>query len=177
MVKIEKIVVGRLKTNCYLIETEFLIAIIDPGSEADFISEKVNAKQKPLRAIFLTHGHFDHVLGAMDLKLIFGCPIYVNSLDKSFLKRARETALFYKSSGNFLNPQIDIDIKNMSEIKLDDMAFRIIKTPGHTPGGVCFYSKSEKILFSGDIFFADGSVVFTKAEVIRTILQDQLQKL
>lgn len=177
MVRVERYPVGQLKANCYIMETKNSIFVIDPGSEADFLSEKISSKQKPLEAIFLTHGHFDHVLGAMDLKLVFGAPIHANNLDEKFLKRARETALFYKLSGEALNPRIDVDLKNVSQIERGLLDFKILKTPGHTPGSVSFFLESEGILFCGDLMFADGNVGFYRGRSDAKKLSYSIEKI
>lgn len=158
MLRYEKIVIGMLSTNCYLVWDEDTkeCLVIDPADDGVSISEEINSKKLKVKAIFLTHGHLDHSLGALDLKLIYNVDFGCNSEDKFILDRQDETAkYFFKEKNpppNFV--KIDIDLDKIKSFKLGNEVLEIIKTPGHTPGGVCFYNKKNKLLFSGDTLFA-----------------------
>jgi glyoxylase-like metal-dependent hydrolase (beta-lactamase superfamily II) len=158
MLKYEKLVIGQLSTNCYLVwneETKECL-VIDPADDGVSISEEINIRKLKVKAIFLTHGHLDHCLGALDLKLIYNVDFGCSSEDKFILDRQDETAkYFFKEKNpppNFV--KIDIDLDKIKSFKLGDEVLEIIKTPGHTPGGVCFYNKKNRLLFSGDTLFA-----------------------
>ncbi|MFA6184988.1 MAG: MBL fold metallo-hydrolase [Candidatus Shapirobacteria bacterium] len=158
MLKYEKLVIGQLSTNCYLVwneETKECL-VIDPADDGVSISEEINSRKLKVKAIFLTHGHLDHCLGALDLKLIYNVDFGCSSEDKFILDRQDETAkYFFKEKNpppNFV--KIDIDLDKIKSFKLGGEALEIIKTPGHTPGSVCFYYKKGIILFSGDTLFA-----------------------
>jgi len=155
---ITTLTVGPLQTNCYLLthpET-FQTIIIDPGEEADFISQQIIDKDlKPL-LILLTHGHFDHVLGSLELKLNFNLPIALPSLDLSLYQQAPKSSFYWtKQSPPPLSPP-NILIKNDYQLPQPFSHFTIIPTPGHTPGSISLYSKKDRLLFSGDTLFADG---------------------
>jgi len=158
MLSFEKIVIGELDTNCYLLwdEESKECLVIDPADDGISISEEINSRKLKVKAIFLTHGHLDHSLGALDLKLIYNVDFGCNSKDKFILDRQDETAkYFFKEKNpppNFV--KIDIDLDKIKNFKLGDEVLNIIKTPGHTPGGVCFYWKKGGLLFSGDTLFA-----------------------
>ncbi|MCX6726379.1 MAG: MBL fold metallo-hydrolase [Candidatus Shapirobacteria bacterium] len=155
MLQYEKLVLGELQTNCYLIwETATKeTLIIDPADDGVGISEIIESKQLKPVAILATHGHFDHVMGALDLKLIYNIPFYCSSLDQFLLDRQAETAKhFLKHNIKVPNfRQIDVDLD-----KTDKVSFlELIKLPGHTPGSVGFYNKENGWLFSGDVIFED----------------------
>lgn len=157
MIKWETMIVGDLQTNCYIVWDEDTKTgiIIDPGEDGQGIAEEIQNKQiKPI-GIVLTHGHFDHCLAALDLKLIFGIPIYLNSDDEFLLKRQDETAKYFLGVKN--TPpnivKIDKDLKDIKTIELGNQIMEVIQTPGHTPGSICLYSKENNILFSGDTIF------------------------
>jgi len=158
MIRYEKLVMGVLSTNCYLVWDEDTkeCVVIDPADDGVSISEEINSRNLKVKYIFLTHGHLDHCMGALDLKLIYNVDFGCNSEDKFILDRQDETArYFFKEKNpppNFV--KIDIDLDKLKSFKLGDEVFKIIKTPGHTPGGVCFYNKKNKLLFSGDTLFA-----------------------
>ena len=157
MLNFEKIVIGELETNCYLLwETEIKECfIIDPADDGVAISEEINAKKLKVKAILLTHGHFDHCLGALDLKLIYNVDFGCSQKDAFLLDRQDETAKHFLKREiqvpNFI--KIDIDLDKTRELDLAGEKIEIIKTPGHTPGSVCFYSKTQELLFSGDTLF------------------------
>jgi glyoxylase-like metal-dependent hydrolase (beta-lactamase superfamily II) len=165
MVKYEVLVLGDLDTNCYLVWDEKTKngVVIDPSDDGIGISETLFNKGINLVGILLTHGHFDHTLGVLDLKLIYNVPIYIHNKDKFLLNRQDETAKHFLKreikTPNII--KIDKDLEKIKEIELGEEKLEVILTPGHTPGSVCFYWKPtlpslEKggLLFSGDTLFA-----------------------
>lgn len=166
MIKHEVLVMGELQTNCYLVWDSLSkeAVIIDAADDGVMISEEIEKRGLSLKYVLATHGHFDHNLGALDLKLIYNTPYCASNKDLFLLKRQKETAKFYLKK-DIKTPnleKIDIDLDKEKEIKLGNEVFEIIKTPGHTPGSVCFYYKPtllslEKggLLFSGDTLFKD----------------------
>ncbi len=158
MLSWEKITIGELETNCYLVwgEESKEALVIDPADDGVSISEEINSKKLKVKAIFLTHGHFDHSLGALDLKLIYNVNFGCSQKDAFLLERQDKTVKHFLKKEiqipNFI--KIDIDLDKMKEFKLGKEIIEIIKTPGHTPGSVCFYNKKNKLLFSGDTLFA-----------------------
>lgn len=160
MLNYDVIVVGELATNCYLIwddDTKDCF-IIDPGDDGQGLSDIIEMKKfKPI-GILATHGHFDHVLAALDLKLIYGIPFYCSSKDQFLLNRQRESARYFlKRKVDVLNiKSIDVDLDQIEEIRLGSSVIKIIKTPGHTPGSITFWCPEERFLFTGDTLFRDG---------------------
>jgi glyoxylase-like metal-dependent hydrolase (beta-lactamase superfamily II) len=158
MIRYEALILGELQTNCYLVWDEDTKngVVIDPADDGVGISEEIQIKGINLVGIWLTHGHFDHTLGALDLKLIYNAPIYIHNKDIFLLDRQDETAKhFLKRDTKIPNlVRIDKDLEKIKEIELDGEKFEVISTPGHTPGSVCFYNKKNKLLFSGDTLFA-----------------------
>lgn len=158
MIRYETLIIGQLDTNCYLVwdeETKECV-VIDPADDGVAISEEINDRKLKVKYIFLTHGHFDHSMGALDFKLIYNVPFGCSEKDKFILDRQDETAKhFLKKENQVPNfEKIDIDLDKLKNFKLGKEEFKIVKTPGHTPGGVCFYNKKNKLLFSGDTLFA-----------------------
>lgn len=154
--KVEPLIVGQLATNCYLAWCpETLKAIvIDPGDAGDYIAEKILALKIKPELIVATHGHFDHVLAATELKLAFNIPFLINKKDEFLLKRSQKTAEFFTRIKADLSPTADHFIKEGDIIEFGKQKLRVIETPGHTPGSICLYGSN--ILFSGDTLFADG---------------------
>ena len=159
MIKQEVLVLGQLETNCYIVWDEKTKEglVIDPADDGVGISEEIENKGIKLVGIVMTHGHFDHALGALDLKLIYNVPIYVSSKDKFLLDRQDETAKYFLKmelqTPNLV--KIDKDLDEIKEINFGESKLEVIKTPGHTPGSVSLYYKKGGLLFSGDTLFKD----------------------
>lgn len=157
---IEHLVVGMLQTNCYILfEPPFSEAIvIDPGGEAKRIHNFLNSQGLKLKSILLTHGHFDHVLDAWNLKKSAGGEIYLHLLDEPLLKnRTIGLGAFLMGKTPSLNLSVDKHLREGDIIQLGEIKIHVIETPGHTPGHVSFYVPSEKVIFVGDTLF-EGSI-------------------
>ena len=117
------------------------------------IAQEIDQKKIKLTGILATHGHFDHLLGGLDLKLIFNAPFYCHEADLYLLKRQNRTANYFLKRKVAVPDfsKIDVDLGKLKHLNLDKEIIEIIPCPGHTPGSVCFYSKSAGWLFCGDI--------------------------
>jgi glyoxylase-like metal-dependent hydrolase (beta-lactamase superfamily II) len=154
--RIEKLIVGQLATNCYLVWEEKTrpAIIIDPGDDADFIVQKIqDFKITPL-AIITTHGHFDHVLASLELKLAFNIPFVIHQADLFLLKQAQESTKYFLGIDVDPPAQPDKLVKEGDVISFGKEKLEVLETPGHSPGGISLLGKG--IVFSGDTVFADG---------------------
>lgn len=151
--EIKTIKVGELQTNCYLVWDEATgdCFIIDPGDEADFITTEIISKQLKPKAILLTHGHFDHCLACLELKLNFDIPIYLNPKDNFLYQTADKSAGHWTATKALKQPPTS---PFPDELLLGDKIIKVIPSSGHTPGSVCFYSAPH--LFTGDTIFEEG---------------------
>lgn len=157
----EDYVLGELRTKVYLIwEKESKEgAVIDPADEADFLAQKIQEKEIKLKYILLTHGHFDHCLAALDLSLMFKTKIYANKKDQFLLDRLAQTASWWLKRKVVVPPiKESKNIDEKSQLSLGDEKIEVITSPGHSPGGVCFWIPKERWLFSGDTIFHSGVV-------------------
>lgn len=154
--KVEKLVVGQLATNCCLVWDEKSLegVIIDPGDDADYIIRRIGDFKLSPVAILATHGHFDHVLGVTELRLAFNIPFFIHRKDLFLYKRAGRTAKFFQGFQADVNLPPDKFVKEEDIIKFGKEKLKVLETPGHTPGSVSFYS--PRFLFSGDVIFAQG---------------------
>ena len=144
IIKIEKIVCGAYAENAYCIDGELLI---DPGDDLPTLARIAGG----IKAILLTHGHFDHMLAAEELQKRTGVPVYVHPLDAPMLSDASLSA--YNPEVSSLPQPGHIACTAYPESLF---GFRVLHTPGHTPGSVCLYHEAEKVLFSGDTLFRAG---------------------
>ena len=151
--KINHYVVGPVQTNCYFAineETHELL-VIDPGASAKQLAERIRQEGCTPVAILLTHGHFDHATGAEELAQEFDIPIYIYEDDKATLEDPEMNVSYMM--GRELVFHADKFLKDEQEIDLAGFHIRVLHTPGHTPGGCCYYMEQEDVLFSGDTLF------------------------
>lgn len=151
--KLEIMVLGKVGTNCYIAmnEQNGEAIIIDPADRADKINSKLKEMGAKPVAILFTHGHFDHVLAANDLKKEHHIQIYANEKERETLEN---TQMNMSSMGNGQSSyQADVFVKDGQVLDLAGMICKVIWTPGHTPGGTCYFFEEDKILFSGDTLF------------------------
>lgn len=150
---------GELETCCYLIweEKSKKCLVVDVGSDGVELCQEIDRMGLKPIGVAATHGHFDHVLAALEVKLIYQVDFYCSSLDKFLLKRQDETVKYFlRRMLKIPNIKIDRDLSEIEEIKIGSEKLKLIKTPGHTPGGVCFYDKKGGWLISGDTLFKDA---------------------
>lgn len=143
MLTLHTLPLGAYQTNCYILHQEdsSSCVVIDPGYTPEVILGFLEGQGLTLEAILLTHGHFDHVGAVRDLAAETGCKVYLNPNDLSMPPKLTSGPLYYTdaySEGDSLCPA--------------GISFRVLSTPGHTPGSVCLIA--ENFLFSGDTLFA-----------------------
>ncbi|MBR2868580.1 MAG: MBL fold metallo-hydrolase [Clostridia bacterium] len=142
--------------NCYVLIDEKTgeSAIVDPA----YFNEKIATVFKDagvgnLKYILLTHGHFDHILGVHGLKEATGAKVVIHKDDADFLLDPDKSL----ANGNFPEPQIpveaDITVSDGDELFLGDEPIRVISTPGHTMGSVCYELENDRVLITGDTLF------------------------
>jgi hydroxyacylglutathione hydrolase len=159
---VEVLIVGQLSTNCYLFYEKNSREgfILDPGDDGEYIKSKIKDLNLKPKGILLTHGHFDHVLAATELKLTFKIPLYLKAEERKILKRTRSTAKYFTGLEVDPPPKVDIFLKDKQKLKIGPSGgggeLKTIATPGHTPGSVSFYSQKEKLVFVGDLMFSAG---------------------
>lgn len=143
--------VGMIGTNCYLLYDEDLkeAIIVDPGDNAAFLAGSIdNLELKPV-AILLTHGHFDHIGAVNELKDRYDIPLYVSKKDAEMIQNPNMNM----GGISVKVTEKDVLLEGCEEFELGGINFKVIATPGHTPGGLCYYISSEDVLLSGDTMF------------------------
>jgi len=156
MLNITKIVVGPFDANCYIAWTKALDAlIIDPGADARAISKIVSHCRLTVRAYLITHGHVDHISALAPLWAQINAPIAMSGLDIQWAFNPANQLLPYFSAPP--RPEhIERILKGGEKWEEENFRYEVIATPGHSPGGLCFYFPDENILFSGDTLFQDS---------------------
>lgn len=158
---IVKFVFNPIQENTYLLWDESReCIIIDAGNASaaensrltDFISEY------DLKPVFVvnTHGHFDHLLGVNYLKQRYGVKFALSSKDEYLRSMAKASCAMFGLDIDIEVPQIDIDLDTVGCISFGNTELKIIKTPGHTPGGVSLYEPISGYIFTGDTLFRES---------------------
>lgn len=147
---------GQMEANCYFLIKDNHCLIIDPADSADFILEEIQRRKLNLQAILATHGHFDHIMAAGEIQLSLKVPFYIFKEDLFLIKRLNETAKHFLGFDPSSLPPKFIKELNGGSIIINNFAFEVIKTPGHTPGSACFNFKNENVIFTGDTLFKEG---------------------
>ena len=149
---------GPLGTNTYIVYSELGTeekpadcAVIDPAASKPII-KKLRELNLRCTHILLTHGHFDHIMGVAKLKEEDGAQVFIHKDDAAALSGG-EASLAYMAGTFVTSCEVDRLLEDGDTFTAAGMNFKVIHTPGHTPGGVCFVVESENVIFSGDTLF------------------------
>lgn len=151
------VIVGPLGVNCSILGCERTreAVVVDPGADVPAIWKVVEDAGLTVKYILNTHGHFDHVGGNAGMKAKTGAELLIHQADESSLPRAAQVAAAYGLSTD-PSPPADRYLEEGMTLSFGDISIHVIHTPGHTPGGVCLYIPSEKLVLTGDTLFQEG---------------------
>ena len=151
--EIEELTVGIVQTCCYILSKEGgqECIVIDPGAEANRIRKHVGDRK--IAAILLTHGHFDHI-GAVRELMEPGTKLVIHGLDAPMLGDPELNASAGLIARKVTAPEATDLVKEGDELEFAGMKVKVLHTPGHTPGSVCYEIGGE--LFTGDTLFEYG---------------------
>ena len=150
MINVKSVLLGEIANNCYLItdaETNKSALVDCTEASAKMLDFIGNAD---LEYILLTHGHFDHIGGVKEIKEKFGAKVVISSQDEPMLSSGKlSLAAFCGGVQN--NTSADILVKDGDVIELGKTSIKVMATPGHTKGGVCYIA--DDCIFTGDTLF------------------------
>jgi glyoxylase-like metal-dependent hydrolase (beta-lactamase superfamily II) len=148
--------VGLIQTNCYIVGCEETKegAIIDPGGHPGRILAEVERHGLTIKYILNTHAHFDHTDANAALVEATGATLAMHPADRPLLEAAGGAALFGVHGDP--GPSPDLELDDGDELEIGELRFRVLHTPGHTPGHVTFYEPTEGVIFDGDVLFYRG---------------------
>ncbi len=151
---IETLIVGPIEVNCYIVYDENGNGVvIDAGGEADEILEVIRQNNVNPRYILLTHGHFDHIGAVVEVKNETGATIVMHPADQFLIQQApQQAAMFGMPAVQIFD--VDQTVTEGDIITAGTLQAKVIETPGHSPGGVCYLF--DNTLFAGDVLFYDG---------------------
>lgn len=146
---VESIIAGMYEENCYLLIDDKTkeCGIIDPGGNAKKIENEIISKGIKAKFILITHGHADHVDGVVELSKALNIPFYISKVDEEYM--LQDNSVY----GNL--PKASGYLQEGDTLSLGEHTIKVIETPGHTKGGLCFLV--DDLLFTGDTLF-QGSI-------------------
>ncbi len=147
-----KLFTGPLEINTYLLISKNKALVIDPGGDEKKICDMAQSKNATLEKVLLTHGHFDHI-GAVSALKKMGASVYIGKVDAEMLESNT------KNLGKYFGMPVetcsaDVLLSDGDEILLGDETIKVLSTPGHTLGGMCYLT--SKGLFTGDTLFCSS---------------------
>lgn len=152
--KVEKFVTGIISTNCYLVSNEETkeAVLVDPAAVPASLVRHIQEEGLTIKAILLTHAHFDHIMGIDKTIEMYGAmPVYVEESDLELLHNPQlNESTVYTAGYSYAGGDA---VHGGDVLKLIGYDFEVIHTPGHTQGGACYYVKSQGVVFSGDTLF------------------------
>lgn len=155
---------GPVGTNCYIVvdaATREAI-VVDPGWDAHLIIDHAEKMKAKVRAVWLTHSHFDHIGGVAGLVRTLNIPVALHSKELPLYKMRGGAKLFGLDIDEPPEPTIKLEdyvvgAKHASPLQIGSLKFEVRYVPGHTQGHVAFYQKADGVIFSGDVLF-QGSI-------------------
>lgn len=156
--KLERLIVGPVRTNCYLIQNEETkeVVIVDPGDQAIQIRSRIIDMGGQPTAVLLTHGHFDHILGVPELRKMYPeMKVYALEAEQELLEDPHQN-ISDQLGRRTCSLEADNLLHDGQMLTLAGFQIEVLATPGHTVGSCCYYLPEEKCLFSGDTLFAES---------------------
>jgi len=154
---------GPVGTNCYIVvdATTREGVVVDPGWDAHLIIDRAEAMKAKLRAVWLTHSHFDHIGGVAGLVRTLNIPVALHSKELPLYKMRGGAKLFGLDIDEPPEPKIKLEdfvgAHGGAPLQIGDLKFEVIYVPGPHTGHVAFYQKDDGVIFSGDVLF-QGSI-------------------
>jgi glyoxylase-like metal-dependent hydrolase (beta-lactamase superfamily II) len=154
MAKIHALMVGRLQTNCYIVQSGVEVMIVDPGDEPERILRFIKDINVTPTRILATHTHFDHVLGVDGVRTATKAPFLIHSDDLQMLQSMQSRVRQLMGFGVPPPPKVDGYVKDGDFLKVGDETIHVIHTPGHSPGSISL---------SGDGYVLTGDALFNQS--------------
>ena len=148
---------GSYGSNCYLLEEGGEALIVDPSAAASAILRKLREDGCTPVGILLTHGHFDHIMSIDTLREAEpNLKVYVHEEDAPMLADGQKNGFSFFFRQDRTWKDADVLLTDGQEITVGSATLRVVHTPGHSPGSVCYLCESEGIMLTGDTLFSDN---------------------
>lgn len=140
--------------NCYLLISDGHALVVDPAPSATAIQSKAEEEGAVIDGIILTHGHFDHIVSVDTLRKNLGVPLMIHEDDAEMLTDGRKNAFFDFYGMDRKYSPAEVLLKDGDTVKVGAEEIKVIHTPGHSKGSVCFLCGDT--MLTGDTLFADS---------------------
>ncbi len=150
---VESIIVGPFEVNCYLAKdaASRLAVVVDPGADAEAVADRLRRAELTVACYLLTHGHVDHVSALAELADEFPAPAVMHPADARWaFESANRLEPYYAAPRR---PSAAVVFPENLRLTAGPWECRIIHTPGHSPGGVCYHFPEQNVIFTGDTLF------------------------
>lgn len=169
--------VGPFEVNCYLaVQADGAAVLFDPGSDADAIRSWIEERKARVQAILVTHGHMDHISALARISEMISAPLYMHPADTRWaFGHNNHMPPYYgipKEPTSAIQPVHESEV-----IRVAGLDIHVIETPGHTPGGVCYYMPASGMLISGDTLFQNSVGRTDLPGASNRVLSESLKKL
>ncbi len=176
--KINFFQLGVLGTNCYLLEKDKSAIIIDPGGDAHLLIDYLENHQLTLKAVLLTHAHFDHIGGVEELRNQTNAPVYIHEQEADWLTNPGLNGSERFQVGTIRTSEPADNLIEPGSMTIGEFEFEVLHTPGHSPGSVSFWFEHEQVVFGGDTLFNGGigrtDLPFGEHETLIRSIKDKL---
>ena len=154
MIHYKRFTDGILGSNTYLLwdPDSREAAVVDAGNRIAPLADLVREQKLTMKYIILTHAHFDHIMGLSDVMEDIKIPVYVEEADLPMMMDGESNLSSGYMRGGYQFADA-VPVRDGQQLQIAGFQFRVIHTPGHTPGGCCYYMEQEDVLFSGDTLF------------------------
>lgn len=154
--KIVCMTIGVCATNCYYVYRDGFtdVIVLDPADRGGDIYRSITEKGFHIGAILLTHGHFDHIWGAEELREKSGTKIYAYEKEQPLCESSQLNLSAQMGRACTIKP--DYYLKDGEKVQVGDLNCKLLATPGHTAGSCCYYFENDGVVMSGDTLFCQS---------------------
>ncbi|SER16785.1 Glyoxylase, beta-lactamase superfamily II [Gracilibacillus ureilyticus] len=153
--EIEKLTLGPLHTNCYIIHNHMEAIIIDPSGDAPQIVGMIDNLGVKVKAILLTHAHFDHIGALEAVRNQFSIPVYIHLAESDWLTDPQLNGSARFGMDPLICERADHEVHD-GNLKIGNFSIDVLHVPGHSPGSIAFVFPQSSMVIGGDCLFREG---------------------